>query len=158
MPLKDYSTKISVHTTIGEIQGLLAKARVKHLMTSFDDSGNPTAVTFMVPTRHGDQGFRLPANVDRVHLLLSQQHSTGQIDRRFSTREQAARVAWRVIRDWLAAQVALIEMEMVELETIMLPYLMVDRDHTMAELMEATHYQLPAALIDQLALPPGGEE
>lgn len=45
-----------------------------------------------------------------------------KITPRLRTMEQASRVAWRIIKDWLAAQLALIKAEMVTLEQVFLPY------------------------------------
>jgi len=41
---------------------------------------------------------------------------------RYCTIDHASNVAWRVVRDWLRAQIALIDSGMVMLDEIMLPY------------------------------------
>ena len=53
-------------------------------------------------------------------------------------------MAWRVIKDWLEAQLALLETEMVTFEQIMLPYLQVDSSHTLYDVMQEQHLALPA--------------
>lgn len=45
--------------------------------------------------------------------------------------EQAERVAWRVAREWLLAQLAIIEAQMATLDQVMLPYLQVDGQKTL---------------------------
>lgn len=40
-----------------------------------------------------------------------------------ATREQAERVAWRILKDWVEAQMALLDIEMVKLQEIFLPYI-----------------------------------
>ncbi|MCH8134806.1 MAG: hypothetical protein IIB77_02370, partial [Proteobacteria bacterium] len=44
------------------------------------------------------------------------------IPKRLRTREQASRVAWRIIKDWLRAQLAIIETEQAEMVEVFLPY------------------------------------
>lgn len=38
------------------------------------------------------------------------------------TTEQAARVGWRIIKDWIEAQLALVQTQMVTLDQVFLPY------------------------------------
>ena len=44
------------------------------------------------------------------------------------------RVAWRILKDWVAAQLAIVETEMVSLDEVMLPYLRSDDGRTLYEL------------------------
>jgi hypothetical protein len=124
MPLKNYTTTIDVGVTIGEIQKRLWKNRATQVMLEVED-GEPTALRFVIPTPYGPRPFALPANIAGVQKVLAAE--LGQTTRRAS-RAHAARVAWRILRDWLDAQLALIETEMVTFEEIMLPYMIVDRD------------------------------
>ena len=45
----------------------------------------------------------------------------------FNDRDQAARTAWRTIKDWIDAQMALVAVEMVKVEEIFLPYVYDER-------------------------------
>ena len=45
-----------------------------------------------------------------------------RIPPKMRTKEQATRVAWRIVKDWLAAQLAMIEAGLVDLEEVFLPY------------------------------------
>jgi hypothetical protein len=42
---------------------------------------------------------------------------------KYCTPEHAARVTWRNLRDWTEAQMALTEVEMVEVQEVFLPYM-----------------------------------
>ncbi|HEY2627025.1 MAG TPA: hypothetical protein VGI41_09785 [Candidatus Udaeobacter sp.] len=67
--------------------------------------------------------FRLPANVEAVQRILKKQALTGKIPRRYADDiEQATRTAWRILKDWLLAQLALIETGMATVEQVFLPY------------------------------------
>jgi hypothetical protein len=103
----------------------------------------------LVRTPYGERGFRLPARVDAVWKTLVKQKDAGQI-RRAITRDQANRVAWRILKDWVDAQMALIESQMVVLEEVMLPYMLTESG-------EQTVYERLVAGRLQLALPPGRE-
>ena len=57
-----------------------------------------------------------------------------QIPKRFKTTVQADRVAWRILKDWVEAQLALIATQMVSLDQIMLPYMLMDEGLTVYDL------------------------
>ena len=145
MPLLNYTTTVSVDKTLSEIQRILASHGSRSILTDYDGQGNPIAVSFVVPTQFGERPFRLPANIEGVWKTMTQQYQKGQMPRRFATKDQATRVGWRIIRDWLAAQMAIIEAGMVSLDEVMLPYLQDAQGHTLYQVMAAKRLMLPAA-------------
>ena len=56
--------------------------------------------------------------------------------------EQAYRVAWRNILDWVEAQMALLEIEMAKIEEIFLPYMVNSTGETFFERMEQRGFLL----------------
>ena len=129
MPLLNYTTKINVFTTIGEIQGILVKHGAKRIVQDMDDAGNVIALTFGIDTPVGLQGIRLPANADAVHKVLAKQKVK-------CDRAQAERVAWRIVKDWVEAQMAILESEMVQLDQIFLPYMVNNKGQTVFEIYQ----------------------
>jgi len=121
MPTLNYTTKIAVEKTAQEINMLLGRHGADRVVISYRE-GRPVAISFSAPGAHGMAAFTLPVNADAMLEVLIRQANRREIPRAFATPEQAERVAWRVIKDWLAAQLALIETSMVSLERIMLPY------------------------------------
>ena len=119
MPLLNYTTKVDVYATIGAIQGVLVKHGAKKIMQDYDDEGHVQALAFMVETPAGPRGIRLPANVEAVQCVLAKQKVKAD-------REQAERVAWRILKDWIEAQMAILESEMVQMDEIFLPYMIVN--------------------------------
>lgn len=119
MPLLNYTTKVNVFNTLGEIQAQLVKHGAKKIMQDYDEAGRITALAFMIDTPLGPRGVRLPANAEAVHAVLLRQKVK-------CDRDQAERVAWRIIKDWVEAQMAILESEMVQMDEIFLPY-MIDR-------------------------------
>lgn len=120
MPLLNYTTKIDIFTTLGQIQGMLVKHGAKKILQEYNDDGSISAVSFIIPTPVGTQAVRLPANVEAVERVLTKQKVK-------CDRAQAERVAWRIVKDWVEAQMAILESEMVALDEIFLPY-MIDRN------------------------------
>lgn len=125
MPIKNYTTKIDVYTSVGEIQRALARSGADKIMVDYDN-GNLIAISFAMNTPAGMRGFTLPAAVDGTLRAFSKQKVRAD-------REQAERTAWRNIRDWVLAQIALIESCDVPADQIFLPYLTDKKGTTLYE-------------------------
>ena len=63
MPLLNYTTKVNVYTTLGEIQVQLVKHGAKKIMQDYDDNGHISALTFQIDTPAGLRAIRLPAKL-----------------------------------------------------------------------------------------------
>lgn len=131
MPLKDYTTTVPVSRTIGQVQALLVQAGARQIMSEYDEHGNPVGVAFAVMTPHGLRNFHLPVNAAAVEKVLREDH---KVANRLKTPEHAQRVAWRIIKDWLEAQLAIIATEMVTLDQVMLSYMQGKDGRTVYEL------------------------
>jgi hypothetical protein len=113
-----YTTTISARSTIAEITEMLAEAKATAILTDLEN-GHPIAISFRVQTSFGLMTFRLPGQIKEVHQILARSRG---IPPRLRTPEQAERVAWRIIRDWLEAQLAMIQAGLVVIEQVFLPY------------------------------------
>jgi len=133
----NYTTKVPVAKTVSEIQSMLAGHAASRVAVDYDEDGRPSGVTFGIVTPHGPRVFTLPVDVTAMHRLLLSEDDAGNLARGGQSgavrrsREHAERVAWRVIKDWLAAQLALVQTEMAALDQVMLPYLHVDAERTL---------------------------
>ncbi len=129
MPILKYTTSIAVTKTVSEMQNMLGKAGASRIAVDYAN-GTPSALSFNLPTPHGARHFTLPVNIDAMHRLLKAEDDAGKLrsgkQAVRSSREQAERVAWRVLKDWLAAQLAIVATEMVGMDQVMLPYLQVE--------------------------------
>ena len=116
MAIKNYTSSVSAFVSVGEIQAALAAHGATKIMIDYE-AGAPVAVTFaLADARHGLQGFRLPAAVEgTLQVFKAQGVKTDQ--------KQAERTAWRNIRDWVLAQLALVESCDVPMDQVFLPYL-----------------------------------
>lgn len=121
MALKNYTTTINATKTVGEIQEILGKHGASAIMTEYDN-GEVIGLSFKILTPQGEVGIKLPANTERVlQVLKNQRKNNSQIK---DTKEQAVKVAWRIIKDWIDSQMAILETQMVEMEEIFLPYML----------------------------------
>lgn len=128
MAIKNYTTTINANKTIGEIQELLSKHGANAIMTEYNN-GEVIGLSFKIMTLRGELGIRLPSNTDRVlQVLKNQRKNNNQVKDTF---EQANKVAWRIIKDWVDAQMAILETEMVEMEQIFLPYVLNNKGKTL---------------------------
>lgn len=118
MALKNYTTTIAVEKTIAEIQSMLAKAGASRIMTEYDDTGNIVALSFQLKLGDDYVAFNLPTDWRPVREVLLKQ----RVVPAHRAEEQARRTAWRITKDWIDAQLAIIETKMVTTAQVFLPY------------------------------------
>jgi excinuclease UvrABC nuclease subunit len=118
--LLNYTTEIAAEKSVSEIQRRLAQAGVSQVMHGYDHEGNLNELSFRIKTQFGDMAFRMPANVEAVQAILQRQFKSGRS--RFSSREHATKVAWRILKDWVEAQLALLRTGQVTIEQVFLAY------------------------------------
>jgi hypothetical protein len=129
----NYSTKIPAARSVSECQQLLAEAGAAAVAVMYEDR-KPCGLSFRLETPHGMRDFSMPVSVAGVHKMLRTARDTAHIGRpMLESEEHAVRVAWRVIRDWLEAQLAIIAAQMATLDEVMLPYLQVESGLTLYE-------------------------
>lgn len=140
MPLLNYTTSVAPEKSVMEIQQILAKAGARKIMIEYHATGVPSAVMFEVETTYGPRQFVLPAYPQRVLPALR----ASKAEPRYCNSQQAERVAWRILKDWAEAQLALISTEMVSLDEVMLPYMRSDDGKTVYEMYRDRQLALPA--------------
>ena len=118
MPLKNYTTTIKASKTIGEIQEILAQRGARQIMIDYQD-GRANRVCFTIDTPIGLQAVVLPVQPDRVLAVLQRDGIKADLIR-------AENVAWRIAKDWLVDQLAILDTEMVTIDQVLLQYF-VDR-------------------------------
>jgi hypothetical protein len=146
----DYTTKIPVHQTVAECSSLLARAGAAAVTVEYD-AGEPSGLGFMLETPHGKRHFALPVRIDGVSVMLNRMLDEDPPNihgglRRLRTREHAAAVAWRQVRHWLAAQLAIIAAGMASLDEVMLPWLQIEAGEQTMTLYARYKQQESAAL------------
>ena len=127
MALLNYTTSIDAFKTIAEIQQLLVKVGASAVLSEYDGSGNIVALSFTIALpspnaadKRQEISFRLPTDWRPVRETLEVQKR--QNSRIKATEDQARRVVWRITKDWVEAQLAIIETHMVTTAQVFLPY------------------------------------
>lgn len=118
MAILNYTTKIAAEKSIGEIQKCLVKHGATKIVTDYSDH-LPAAVTFCLPLNGSMAAFVLPANYDGV---LRAMKSDNKVPGRLCTKEQALKVSWRIVKDWVEAQMAIVEAQLADMAEVFLPY------------------------------------
>lgn len=115
--IKNYTTSIAVEKTLMEIEQLLVSFGASLIMKDISPDGRTKALSFKLQ----DKGYKLPANADGVKMILTPKGSRTRTPMLEQDR-QADRVAWRIVKDWLHAQLSLIASGQAVPEQILLPY------------------------------------
>jgi hypothetical protein len=126
----NYTTAVPVARTTSEMQAMLGRSGADAVAVMYADS-KPVGMSFSLMTPTGQRTFNLPVDVGAVQkLLAAQRRENKRVDDRPA---QAERVAWRIVKDWLAAQLTLIDAQMASLDEVMLPYLVTAPDRTLRD-------------------------
>jgi hypothetical protein len=142
----NYTTKVPVRQTVGECVNLLAEAGADRVAIVYDNK-QPVGLSFRLEMESGWQDFTLPVNVTAMAKRLATMdyppRYKGKELASLKTPQHAAAVAWRVVKDWLEAQLAIIAAEMATLDQVMLPYLQL-AEGTLYEVVRDRHLALEA--------------
>lgn len=128
MAIKNYTTKVKASKSVGEIQDILARHGAFRTSIDYGEGGRLLGLSFALKAGEEVQAFRLPARVEAVKAILERQKAK-------STDEHAENVAWRNIKDWVDAQMALIETGQADVAEVMMPYMLDREGRTLYEAM-----------------------
>lgn len=132
MAILNYTTKIDAYKTIGEIQQVLAKHGAKRIMIENNpENGQPVGLGFQVDWNSKEHSFMLPCNFQGVLHAMKKQ----KVPNALCNESQAIRVGWRIIKDWVEAQMALKEADIASLPEIFLPYIVTKTGQTLFQRM-----------------------
>ncbi|HYX06896.1 MAG TPA: hypothetical protein VE912_09215 [Bacteroidales bacterium] len=126
MPIKNYTTQIDYFKTIAEIEKCLVEHHALYINKKYEGI-LPVALYFMIIKDEIPYNFKLPIRWQATLKILEK----AKIPLKFQNKEQSIRVSWRIIKDWITAQMAIVETEMVEMEQVFLPYLIDQEKRTL---------------------------
>ena len=134
MALLNYTTKIDADKTAGEIADMLRRAGARAVLTEYDENSEYIeTLSFKMRLGEKDMAFKLPCDWKPVLEILENDR---KVPRSSCTKEQAVRVAWRIVKNWIEAQLAIIETKMVTTQEVFLPYVIMSDGRTLAENIE----------------------
>src|SRR5580765_2009771 len=128
--IKNYTTEVPVEKTIQEIQNMLVQNGARGIALEYDESGRVKDIFFKILLQNKELPFRLPA---KPQLVYAAQHRDAlpHVEQRYKEQweAQAERIAWRICKVWLEAQITLINLEQAKIEEIFLPYLVAGKNN-----------------------------
>lgn len=140
MGLLNYTTKIDPDKTAAEITRCLTQHGAQKIMTEYDPSTSYiTALSFQITVDDQPMGFRLPCDWKPVkEIMYPKGNKTIWDEKRRQRIEsdqqmQAIRTSWRIVKDWVEAQMALVETHMVTTQQVFLPYAVMRDGRTLSE-------------------------
>ncbi len=133
MAILNYTTSIDSEKSIAEIHKCLVSHGANKITTDYVDN-MPSAVTFCLVLNGNTVGFLLRANYTGV---LKAMKNNKKVPRNKCTNEQAQRVAWRIIKDWVFAQMAIVEAELADIAEVFLPYAVTKNGTTLYKEMQS---------------------
>ncbi len=135
-------TTVAVAKTVVEIEAILQAHKVDSVKKDFEN-GKVKSLAF----KHGDIPFQLPANTEALYQYLLDQrvnHTNYRYRYRYPDQEaktrlhdQAERCAWRNVMFWVKGQLAMVEIGMVTVTEVFLPYMLMDGQETLYHRMLA---------------------
>ena len=135
MPILNYTTKVAVNQTVSEVHQILAKAGANAILNEYDGQGNISGVKFRLEIKGAQVFYDLPVNVAGVSGALKK-------GRQYRDDAHARRVAWRIVKDWIEAQMAIVLAGMAEVPQVFLPYAQTDNGQSVYHRITANGMKL----------------
>lgn len=140
MAILNYTTSVDAFKTVSEIEYILMKHSAKSIMKNFEND-HIVGLSFLVDVGNQQIPVKLPVKIEECLEILKREKQNGSKNIK-ATREQAERVAWRILKDWIEAQMALLDINMVQLQEIFLPYIELPTGHTIYQTLEQKQFML----------------
>lgn len=139
MAILNYTTTIEAYKTVSEIENILVKHKAKSIMKDYNGEAIES-LSFLVDVGYNQIPIKMPAKVDEcLKVLQNEKKKNSKVK---ATKEQAERVAWRILKDWVEAQMALLDINMVKMEEVFMPYIVDKSGQTLFEKLEEQRFLL----------------
>lgn len=141
MAILNYTTTVDAFKTVSEIEYILMKHKATSIMKNYIGE-TITGLSFLIDTGAQQIPVKLPVKIDECLEVLKKEKRQNPKKQIKDTRQQAERVAWRILKDWVEAQMALLDIEMVRFEEIFLPYIETSNGQTIFQKLEEKQFLL----------------
>ena len=131
------TTKKEPEETGAEIEALLRQYGLRHFNKEYDGSGEIIGCYFVLSMRGKDIPIKLPINW--LPLWRLAEHGETRYIR---DQAQAQRVAWRQVLRWIEAQLAIVDIGMVDIAEVFLPYMLINKKTTLYQHLVANNMKL----------------
>lgn len=122
MAILNYTTKVDAWKTVNEIQQILSKHKVSHFSIK-NEGSRPVALAFTIEYKGQPLNFLLPCNFEGVFSVIKKDPN---IRNEFKNSDQAFRVSWRIVKDWVEAQLAIVEAQLAPIQEVFMQYLVIN--------------------------------
>ena len=146
MALKNYTSQVAATRSICWIEDKLAKHGARQILKEYTTDARVAAVAFIMNINGMELPFHLPARIAACEKVLKAEVKRPNENTYKRIKEQAERTAWKILADWVDAQMAMVELAQVDVMEVFLPYLF-DRSR------QQTFYQILQEQGFQKALP-----
>lgn len=137
MAILCYTTKVAANKTVAEIEDILVKHNAQSIVKNYQN-GKIISLSFLVNTGYRQIPIKLPAKIEDCYKVLKNERKKNSAVK--DTMEQAERVAWRILKNWIDAQMALLDIEMVKFEEVFMPYIVDVNGRTLYEKLEEQQF------------------
>lgn len=144
MAILNYTTTIDSSKTISEIEYMLQRHGARSILKEFSpETKMITGMSFIIDTGKGQVPIKMPVHTERVLAILKKEKREHPRTNIKVTAEQAERVSWRILKDWVEASIAMYEIDLVKMEEIFLPHVVTGADgKTIFEKLEQRQFLL----------------
>lgn len=121
-----------------EIQQVLVRHGATKIVTDYSNQ-IPSAITFCLDMNGQVAAFSLPANYSGV---LKSMKSDSKVPKRLLNEDQALKVSWRIVKNWVEAQMALVDAQLADVAEVFLPYAITKNGNTLYKEIGSTNVLL----------------
>ena len=151
MALKNYTSGVAASNSIAYIERKLSQSGAKQILKMYDPEARVEGIAFIIPIDGVPMSFKLPAQVNACEKVLIAEVRRPRPDTFKRIKKQAERTAWKIVADWVDAQMAMIELSQVEFMQVFMPYLYShSKQQTYFQMMKDKGFQkmLPGAVAE----------
>ena len=115
------TTEVPARTSRDQIMSLLVEHGAGNIGLQYEGK-KVVGLSFGLTTTLGPLLFALPLRTDSIFKFLQAERRRQREEHATQDRERADRIAWRQLLRWLEAQLALVELGMVQTAEVFMPY------------------------------------
>lgn len=108
--IKNYTTTIDSMKSIQEIIGFLVEVNAKSIAQDYE-KGECVAIKFLIDHNGVTVSYKLQPSPDAAYNILISSRKRVNDEVKDRIRTQSYKTAWRILRDWVDAQCALIKLQ-----------------------------------------------
>jgi hypothetical protein len=126
MNIRNYTSNVSVESTVAKIEQRLAAAGAHGISKLYSPKGKIESLSFQIALGDRVWHVRVPANAEACFQAMWKEYQLSHRRPREQSRDrimdQASRTAWKLVHDWVDVQISLIVMKQAEFLEVFMPY------------------------------------